>query len=162
MEITELITPERVACGEAAGSKKKALEIISALIARADSRLVETEIFDALVARERLGSTGLGHGVALPHGRLASLDRTLGAFVRLDTGVDFDAADRQPVDLLFAMVVPEASTEEHLQILAKLARMFGDPVFRQRLREAPGTAEAYQLLTRGAAERVLPAAAPHG
>jgi len=91
--------------------------------------LVARPIFDSLIGRERLGSTGLGHGVALPHGRFNQSQRAVGAFVKLKKGVDFDAIDRQPVDLVFGLLVPDHYTDEHLKILAYLAEMFSDRAF---------------------------------
>ncbi|MGE0080696.1 MAG: PTS IIA-like nitrogen regulatory protein PtsN [Thiohalomonadaceae bacterium] len=145
MRVPDLITVDRIACDSEAGSKKRALELVSALIARGESGLGDAEVFDSLLARERLGSTGLGHGVALPHGRVKTSEQTVGAFLRLKKGVDFDAVDREPVDLLFAMLVPEHSTDEHLQLLAQLAEMFSDTDMRRRLREA-ADAEAVKRL----------------
>jgi nitrogen PTS system EIIA component len=147
MHIAEFISPERVVVHQQVGSKKRALELVGGLIAAARPNLVETEIFDCLVARERLGSTGIGHGIAIPHGRLKTIDRPIGAFAALDKGVNFDALDGKPVDLVCALVVPEKSTEEHLQILASLAALFGDERLRERLRRAASAAEAYALLS---------------
>ena len=147
MKISEILAPERVACGIDCRSKKAALETVSELIAGADDGLKAGEVFDSLFARERLGSTGLGEGVALPHGRRRSGARTIGAFVRLQSPVDFDAIDRRPVDLLFALLVPEACTNEHLQILAKLAERFSDQDFLAKVRAAASSAEIYELLT---------------
>ena len=160
MQIAEYISPERVVVGSKAGSKKRALEILSALIAGAHPGLVETAIFDCLLARERLGSTGIGHGIAIPHGRLDSVDRPIGAFAVLEKGVDFDALDGEPVDLMCALVVPAESTEEHLQILSSLATRFSDERFRDRLRRCATAEELYTLL---AGDEVAPrrqAAAP--
>ncbi len=136
MRVSDLISVDRIDCDTEAGSKKRALELVSALIARGETGLADAEVFESLLARERLGSTGLSHGVALPHGRVKTSERTVGAFVRLRKGVDFDAVDREPVDLMFAMLVPEHSTDEHLQLLAQLAEMFSDADMRRRLREA--------------------------
>ena len=102
-------------------------------------------VFDSLIGRERLGSTGLGHGVALPHGRVNQAEHAIGAFLKLDKGVDFDALDRQPVDLIFGLLVPDHYTDEHLKILAHLAEMFSDLTFCQRLRQADHDAALYQL-----------------
>lgn len=103
-----------------------------------DDEAVETlsdmEILDALISRERLGSTGLGHGVALPHSRLSRIDKPIAAFVTLDKGVDFESADDEPVDLVFGLLVPEHCNDEHLQILAKLAKRFSDDNLRSTLR----------------------------
>ncbi len=126
MNIEDLLSPERVQCHTASTSKKRALEKLSELLATGSSSLTANEIFDSLLNRERLGSTGLGHGVAIPHGRSAGTQQAIAAMVTLDNGVDYDAPDHQPVDILFALVVPEESTDEHLKTLAQLAQMFSD------------------------------------
>ncbi|VAW72591.1 PTS IIA-like nitrogen-regulatory protein PtsN [hydrothermal vent metagenome] len=135
MQITTLLDLGRIACQQGSSSKKRTLDLVSRLLADALPDYSDGELFDSLVHRERLGSTGLGQGVALPHGRLNGLSTPLAALVTLsDGGVDFDAVDGQPVDLLFALLVPEESTDEHLQILARLAAMFSDSEFCQSLR----------------------------
>ena len=151
MEVNQLITPERVQCLSGINSKKRALETISKLLGSGAAGVDPTDIFHQLIERERLGSTGLGHGVALPHGRLASTTQqddsgdaqfdqtlaqgmTLGCFIKLDQGVDFDSPDSKPADLLFGLLVPENCTDEHLQILATLAGMFSDTQFCEQLR----------------------------
>jgi PTS system nitrogen regulatory IIA component len=136
MQLTDLLVPERVSCDNQASSKKRVLETLSEMIAQGQETLDKNEVFDSLLSRERLGSTGLGHGVAIPHGRLKESDKTIGAFIKLEEGIDYDAMDQQPVDLLFALLVPEHSTEEHLQLLAKLAEMFSDADVVKRLRKA--------------------------
>ena len=146
MQVSDLLTLDRIAGDVPAASKKRLLEKVSALIARGDSALSEGEVFESLLSRERLGSTGVGHGVAIPHGRMRDLDRTVGAFVRLADSVDYDAVDGEPVDLLFAMVVPEESTEEHLELLSTLAEMFSDSELLGRLRKAEAPDEMYVLL----------------
>ena len=146
MRLTDLLSPERTACKANAPSKKRALEKLSELISSASPRVSAIEVFDSLLARERLGTTGVGHGVAIPHGRLKSEDAALGAFVSLEQAIDFDAIDKQPVDLLFALLVPEQSTEEHLQALASIASMFKDDGMRDRLRQAASDSELYELI----------------
>lgn len=146
MQIAEILTPARVAISSGISSKKGVLEELARLIADDTSDLTQSEIFDSLCARERLGSTGLGHGVAIPHGRLNGGKQTLGAFIQLHEGVDYDAVDQQPVDLLFALLVPEQSTDEHLQILARLAEMFSDAELVGRLRRASSSKRLYELL----------------
>jgi nitrogen PTS system EIIA component len=146
MQVTELLDVERISCANQAGSKKRVLEQMSQLIATGQSELSQDQIFDSLVSRERLGSTGLGHGVAIPHARLKDSDKTLAAVIKLRQGVDYDAPDQQPVDLLFALLVPENSTEEHLQLLAQLAQMFSDEKFVARLRAAKDSDGLYQTL----------------
>lgn len=160
MHIAEFISPERVIRQSKVTSKKRALEEVSGLIAAAQVDLVETEIFDCLLARERLGSTGIGHGVAIPHGRLKSVTHPIGAFATLEKGVDFDAMDGAPVDLVCALVVPIESTEEHLQILAALAALFSDERLRENMRRAASAEELYALLTGEELRRHLHAAAP--
>jgi len=147
MDITELLTVERVACHPQVSSKKRLLEQVSTLIADTNPSLGPGEVFESLIARERLGSTGLGRGVAIPHGRVKNSDRTIGAFVKLAQGVDYDAVDGEPVDLLFGLLVPEESTEEHLKLLALLARMFSDTTLVASLRSAPDQETIHKLLT---------------
>ncbi len=147
MDLNQLITPERIAFNLDAQSKKRALEYLSELISEDDDKISSIDVFDSLLARERLGGTGVGYGVAIPHGRLKNTEHTIGAFIRLKEGIDFDSADRQPVDLIFALLVPEESTEEHLRVLATLASMFNDDKFREKLRDADSIASIYQTLT---------------
>jgi PTS system nitrogen regulatory IIA component len=94
-------------------------------------------VYDALFAREKLGSTGLGQGIAIPHGRIKGLKTPVGSFVRLETPVQFDAPDGKPVGLIFVLLVPEAANEHHLQLLSELAQMFSDKAFREQLAAAP-------------------------
>lgn len=147
MKIADLVTPERIVCGAKVASRKRVLELLSSLVVSNQPQLAEQDVVESLLARERLGGTGLGRGLALPHGRLKNLDRAVGAFVKLDNGIDFDAHDQQPVDLLFALLVPEQSTDEHLQILAALAQMFSDARLREQLREADSSQNLFDLLT---------------
>ncbi len=146
MDITELITPERIVCNSEVASKKRAIETLSELLAQAEPGLSARPVFDSLIGRERLGSTGLGHGVALPHGRFSQSQRAAGAFLKLKKGVDFDAIDRQPVDLIFGLLVPDHYTDEHLKILAYLAEMFSDQAFSQQLRTSESNQVLYGLL----------------
>lgn len=136
MQVSELLELERINCNTDAASKKRVLEQLSALLADSQSELTQTQVFDSLLSRERLGSTGLGHGVAIPHGRVKNTDKTLVALIKLEHGIDYDAIDNQPVDLLFALLVPEHSTDEHLQLLSQLAEMFSDPELVKQLRAA--------------------------
>ncbi|MCW9023603.1 MAG: PTS IIA-like nitrogen regulatory protein PtsN [Gammaproteobacteria bacterium] len=146
MQLTDLLTEERIACHVEAHSKKRALEEISELLSVDQQYLSSADIFESLLSRERLGSTGIGYGVAIPHGRLKNSDHTSGAFIQLKDGVDFDSIDQNPVDLLFALVVPEESTEDHLQTLAELANMFNDEEFRKHLRQAETAQDLFQLI----------------
>ena len=146
--VSAILTADRTACGVEVASKKRALEKVSELIASAEPTLVAGEVFDCLVARERLGTTGLGHGIALPHGRLKQLERAVGAFVRLAAGVDYDAVDREPVDLLFGLLLPDGAAQDSLEILASLAELFSDPGLRERLRASERCGELFDLITR--------------
>ena len=147
IELSELLTEHRVACASHTTSKKRALELLSGLLSSDVEAVSQNEVFDSLCERERLGGTGLGRGVALPHGRMAGLDRAVCAFLRLHQGIDYDAPDRQPVDLICGLLVPAESTSEHLEILATLAEMFSDEAFCARLRAADNRTELYRLLT---------------
>lgn len=147
--IKDIISAARIRQGISVNSKKKALEVLAELLATDVSGLGAQDVFESLLSREKLGSTSLGHGVALPHGRQKNLDHELGAFVLLTQGIDYDAVDGQPVDLLFALLVPEESTEEHLQLLAGLAEMFNNEQFRESLRSAGSAEEILKLLASG-------------
>lgn len=146
MLLANLLTVDRIRCNAQAASKKRVLEQLGALLAGGAS-LTPTEVFNSLLSRERLGSTGLGHGVAIPHARMKGNELTAAAFIKLEQGVDFDAVDGEPVDLVFGLLVPEASTEEHLTLLAHLAEMFSDKAFVVRLRAAASNEEIHRLLT---------------
>lgn len=106
------------------------------------------QVFDALFARERLGSTGLGHGIAIPHGRIKGLREAAGAFVRTRTPIPFEAPDGDPVQLIFVLLVPEKATDMHLQILSELAQLFSDKDIRNQLSTATDPLEVQQLITR--------------
>ncbi len=147
MEIDEIFLPECVIAQKKISSKKRALEQLSELLVIASPGLTQPEVFESLVGRERLGSTGLGHGAALPHGRLKAVEKPVCALLQLKTGIDYDAVDGQSVDLVCALLVPEEATNEHLKLLAMLAEIFGDEQFCQQLRAAGSDADLYQLLT---------------
>lgn len=147
MNISDILSPECVFPDMDCHSKKDALDTLAKTIANSDNSISQTEVFDCLIARERLGSTGLGNGIAIPHGRLKNGKKTLAAFIQLDTPIDYDAVDKVPVDLLFALIVPEDSTEEHLQTLATLAEMFSDTTTIRKLRRSSSPKEIYSILT---------------
>ena len=126
-------------------SKKRLFECVAQLLAE-QSGLPQAEVFDCLVARERLGSTALGQGVAMPHGRHASVPAATGAFVRLKTPIEFDAPDNKPVSLVFVLLVPEAATSEHLELLGHLAGLFNEKSVREALRACQTPEEARALL----------------
>ena len=144
---TNFLAIERIGCQVEAGSKKRVLELLGNLLADTAPDLTQDSIFDRLLERERLGSTGLGHGIALPHARIRNIDQAYGAFIQLSQGVDFDAIDSQPVDLLFALLVPEAATQEHLQLLATLAGMFSNADFCSDLRRCASPPDLLKKLT---------------
>ena len=154
MQIIDILDSARIVTGAQATSKKRALEMASELLAGSSEALGQAEVFSALLGREKLGSTGLGHGVALPHGRLGSCGNPVGALLVLAEPIDFDAVDGQPVDLLFAMLVPEESTEEHLALLAQLAELFGEPANCERIRASDPKA-LYDLLTEWRPDRAM-------
>jgi PTS system nitrogen regulatory IIA component len=147
MQLTELISKDSIACDIEAQSKKRALQELSELIADKEENISTNEVFDSLLNRERLGGTGIGHGAAIPHGRLKNCTHITGAFIRLKNAIDFDSVDNIPVDLLFALIVPEESTNEHLQVLAMLASMFNDEDFRNKLRTSNSCEGMQQLLS---------------
>ncbi len=142
----DIFNKERIACINRVSSKKRALEELSKLFTRGASALAEHEVFNSFCDRERLGGTGLGHGVAIPHGRLPGLEGASCALIKLNEGVDYDVADNQPVDLICGLVVPEQYTDEHLVILSALAEMFSDTSMCARLRAARSSQEIHDLL----------------
>jgi PTS system nitrogen regulatory IIA component len=142
-----MLSPSRVALRAQVASKKRALEMLGELIVQEDPSLNQAEVFNSLWERERLGSTGLGRGVAIPHGRLKGIEQMRCAFMRFKEPVDFDTADDQPVDMACALLVPAESTSEHLNTLALLAEMFSDVEFCAELRAARSDQELYALLT---------------
>lgn len=146
MRLSELLHPTRIVCQQTSSSKKRTLETLSELLADAMPDFTDAEIFNSLITRERLGSTGLGNGVALPHGRMQGLKQPLAAMLVLHEGIDFDAIDGKPVDVLFALLVPEESTDDHLQILANLAKMFSEPEFCTRLRSCKDRDQCFALI----------------
>ncbi len=146
MPLSDLLSEDRIACGVDAHSKKRALEVLSQLLAQDQQYVTADNIFDSLLSRERLGSTGIGHGVAIPHGRVKNAHQASGAFIQLAEGIDFDAIDKAPVDLMFALLVPEESTDEHLEILSELATLFSEQGFRDKVRKAGSVDKIYSLI----------------
>jgi PTS system nitrogen regulatory IIA component len=147
MEIQDIIAPERIAFDVDASSKKRALEKVSDVLARDGSaNLASQDVCESLIAREKLGTTAIGCGVAIPHGRLKNTTKTIAAFIKLHHGVDYDAIDHQQVDLIFALLVPEQSTEEHLKILAEIAEMFSNEAIREKLRQVKDPQSLFDLL----------------
>jgi nitrogen PTS system EIIA component len=146
MKLTEILDAGRVVAGVAVTSKKRALEEMSKLLAKGSGTVTDAEIFSALNAREKLGSTGLGHGVAIPHGRMTGVEGSIGALIRLKHPVDYDAHDGQTVDLLFGLIVPQQATETHLKHLAAIAELFSDEAFCKQARACADDAALYALI----------------
>ncbi len=140
ISLSDILPVSHIILDAETSSKKRLFECVAQLFA-AQSGLPQSEIFDCLVARERLGSTALGQGVAMPHGRHASVSAATGAFIRLKEPIEFDAPDNKPVSLVFVLLVPEAATSEHLELLAHLARRFSEKSVRDALQSC-GTPEA--------------------
>jgi PTS system nitrogen regulatory IIA component len=147
MNIGEIISLKRVQIQQDINSKKRALEEISRLLAAGAPELSGDDILASLSSREKLGSTGLGGGVAIPHGRMRGLENSVGAFLRLgDAGVDYEASDGNRVNLLFGLLVPQDCNEEHLKVLALLAEMFLDESFCAKARDASDPKLLHELL----------------
>ncbi|MDE2149664.1 MAG: PTS sugar transporter subunit IIA [Gammaproteobacteria bacterium] len=145
MNLSQILSVERIAVDVVAASKKRVLEEIASRLSKPGLAL--SEVLTSLTGREKLGSTGLGHGVAIPHGRLPSVDASLGAFIRLRNPVDYAAHDGQPVDLVFGLLVPQNATGDHLKHLAAIAEKLSDEVFCEKTRAATDAAALYALLT---------------
>lgn len=146
--LDNILTAEQILLDLDASSKKRVFEQAGMLF---ESRLgiARAQIFDSLFAREKLGSTGLGQGIAIPHGRIKGLRQAAGALIRLANPIPFDSPDGRPVTLLFVLLVPEQATEEHLQILSELAQRFSDRAFREALQAAPDAATVLSLFASG-------------
>ena len=142
--IAKLLPVENVVVALDASSKKRVFEQ-AGLLFENHNGIGRSQVYDALFAREKLGSTGLGQGIAIPHGRIKGLKDAKGAFLRLAAPVQFDAPDGKPVDMLFVLLVPEAATEHHLQLLSELAQMFSDRNFREQLASLPDAAAIHSL-----------------
>ena len=143
--IAELLPQRNVAVGVDAASKRDLFGAIADLFS-ASGDLARSAVVDALSAREKLGSTGLGQGIAIPHGRIKGLKDARGAFVRLAQPIPFDAPDGRPVNQVFVLLVPEHATEQHLELLSELAQMFSERAFRERLGAAPDAASAWDAI----------------
>jgi PTS system nitrogen regulatory IIA component len=143
-QIASLLPLDNVVANLDASSKKRVFEQVGILFENHQG-LARSTVYDALFAREKLGSTGLGQSIAIPHGRIKGLKTPIGAFVRLAAPVQFDAPDGKPVGLVFVLLVPEAANEHHLQLLSELAQMFSDKNFRDQLAAATDAAALHGL-----------------
>ena len=146
MEIEDILTPGAVVAKLKATSKKQALQEL-ARVAADVTGADERAIFEVLLERERLGSTGVGTGVAIPHGKLAGLDRLYGVFARLAQPIDFDAVDDRPVDLMFVLLAPEGAGADHLKALARVSRLLRDTATCDKLRGSDSRDALFALLT---------------
>ncbi|GBL53456.1 PTS IIA-like nitrogen-regulatory protein PtsN [Pseudomonas citronellolis] len=146
IRLEQILSPGRSLVNVPGGSKKRVLEQIANLVVKDLPGLDAQDIFESLVARERLGSTGFGNGIAIPHCRLTGCKAPISAILHLDAPVDFDALDGAPVDLVFVLLVPEAATEEHLELLRQIASMLDRAEVRERLRRASDGDALYQIV----------------
>jgi PTS system nitrogen regulatory IIA component len=146
MALTDLLSPDAIFSALRVNGKKQALQEMSERAAQV-SGLPAREIFDSLLQRERLGSTGVGDGIAIPHGKLAKCNRIFGIFARLERAIDFEALDGLPVDLIFLLIAPESAGADHLKALAGIARVLRDPEMAAQLRATRDASALYSLLT---------------
>ncbi len=144
--IAQLLPPSNVIVELDAASKKRVFEQVG-LFFENTLHIARSQVFDSLFAREKLGSTGLGQGVAIPHGRIKGLRDAAAAFIRMKEPIPFDAPDGKPVSLICILLVPEKATDQHLQILSELAQMFSDKSFRESLLTGKDATEVYQLIS---------------
>ena len=147
VRIHEVLSADRIETACQLSSKKRLMEKITSLLLQGRSQLDRKTVLQTLIERERLGSTGIGHGVALPHGRINGLDDVIGAVVILENPLDYDAIDNQPIKLAFGLLVPAEANEQHLKILAYLARLFSDETLRDRIFNVTTNDDAFDLLT---------------
>jgi nitrogen PTS system EIIA component len=145
MPLTDLVTPNAIMPALKVNNKKQAIAELSARAAALTGQS-ERDILEILLQREKLGSTGVGNGVAIPHGKLPKLGKLFGLFAHLDRPVDFEALDNQPVDLVFLLLAPEGAGADHLKALARVARLLRDPDVVQKLRESRDAAALYAVL----------------
>ncbi|MBL4690769.1 MAG: PTS IIA-like nitrogen regulatory protein PtsN [Rhodospirillales bacterium] len=152
MEISDLLAPEGVSADLKATSKKQALQDLARRASEV-SELPERAIFDVLMERERLGTTGVGNGIAIPHGKLPNLDRLHGFFARLNQPIDFQAIDERPVDLIFVLLAPETAGADHLKALARISRLLRDQAVCEKLRGTDGAEALYAILIESEEDR---------
>ena len=146
MDLSDLIEAGAIMPALRANSKKQLLQLLSEKAAELTG-LPEREVFDTILQRERLGSTGVGNGIAIPHGKLAGVKKITGVFARLDHAVDFEALDDQPVDLVFLLLAPEGAGADHLKALSRIARVLRDPAMVAKLRASDSESAIYACLS---------------
>lgn len=144
--LEEILVADAVLPSLDAHSKKQALQEMASRLSGV-AGIPERQVFETLIQRERLGSTGIGNGIAIPHGKIVGLDHVVGLFARLGEPIDFEAIDDKPVDLIFALLAPEGAGADHLKALAKVARMLRVPETASKLRASDDSATLYRLLT---------------
>ncbi len=144
--ISQILPAENVILDAEATSKKRVFERVGILFEN-NLQIARSQVFDSLFSREKLGSTGLGQGVAIPHGRIKNMREAVAAFVKTQFPIPFDAPDGQPVNLIFVLLVPERATDVHLQLLGELAQMFSDKAFREQLQASNDPAAIHQMFT---------------
>lgn len=147
ISIQSILTPELTQSGLPGSSKKKTLQEVARIVSLHHPELEEDLIFDNLIAREKLGSTGIGQGIAIPHSRLENCDQVIGCLFTLEQPIGFDAIDNEPVDLLFVLIVPQEATSEHLELLSQIAEKFNDGALCGRLRAATSNEELFEIIT---------------
>lgn len=145
MELDNILSQTRCHCQIVGISKKRILKTISEHLADESEKLDASEIFNSLMARERLGSTGLGGGIAIPHCRVPFCSDIVGMLITLEEAIDFDSIDNKPVDIIFVLIVPEQKTDEHIKTLAELARLFSDEDFCYTLRHTQDSEDLYNI-----------------
>jgi PTS system nitrogen regulatory IIA component len=152
MSLNDLLTADAILPSMKVHTKKQALQELSEKAAQI-SGIAAREIFDALLQRERLGSTGVGNGIAIPHGKLAKAGRIFGVFARLERPIDYEALDGAPVDLIFLLIAPESAGADHLKALARTARILRDPVVTAKLRATRDASALYSMITQSSSSQ---------
>ncbi len=145
MQLEDILSPDRCHCRIEGISKKRILTKISEIVSENIDTLDPAEVFDALMAREQLGTTGLGNGIAIPHCRIENCDSIIGALITLDLPIDFDSLDNKPVDILFVLLVPHEENDEHVRTLAELASLFNDEDFCYTVRHTLDNEDLYNI-----------------
>jgi PTS system nitrogen regulatory IIA component len=147
LELSTVLSLQRTHCGLSGGSKKRLFETVASLVSESDSGLASSEVYGSLLAREKLGSTALGSGIAIPHCRISGCSQAQGFLFTLSEAIDFDAPDGKPVDVLFVLLVPEEAHQEHLNILAGLAKLLSIDAYCQSLRDASSAQDLFDAAT---------------
>ncbi len=145
MQLSEILSLDCTKSAVQCTSKKRALEMISELVAEQTGQS-STELFECMLSREKMGSTGIGNGIAIPHARMQSSDKAIAVLIQCESPVEFDSIDNRPVDLLFALLVPDAQCKEHLKTLASMAERLNDKQILKQLRNAQSDQELYNIM----------------